>query len=132
MEWETYKETAKAMGREPYQSAEMDAARKIRYQMVSANQDFKSRSGWARRYVDATRFENLQEAAELGRWKNDYKWASQNVHTTYRELRALLGMSEAAEMAFWPVHPIRDLPSPRNSQRLPLPNDIRLHDLLLR
>ena len=94
---ETYKETAKAMGREPYQSAEMDAARKIRYQMVSANQDFKSRSGWARRYVDATRFENLQEAAELGRWKNDYKWASQNVHTTYRELRALLGMSEAAE-----------------------------------
>ena len=94
---ETYQETAEAMGREPYPSAELSAARKIRDQLITANEDFKSRSGWARRYVGATRFENLQEAAELCRWKNDYKWASQNVHTTYRELRALLGMSEASE-----------------------------------
>ena len=94
---ETYQDTAKAMGRKPFSSAEVDAARKIRDQIVSANKDFKSRSGWARAYVGAAKFEKLQEAAGLAKWKNDYKWASQNVHTTYRELRALLGMSEAAE-----------------------------------
>ena len=94
---EAYQETADAMGRVPYVSHEIDAARKVRDRLVSANRDLESRSGWARRHVGAARFEKLKEAAGLDKWKNDYKWASQNVHTTYRELRALLGMSEAAE-----------------------------------
>ena len=95
---EAYQETAAAMGREPYPDAELDAARKVRDQLVSANEALDSSSGWARRHVGGARFvKHLQKAAELGKWEHDYKWASQNVHATYRELGALLGMSEAAE-----------------------------------
>lgn len=133
---ETYQETARAMGREPYADAEFDTAQKIRDQLISANGDFKSRSGWARRYVGGTRFENLQEEAGLDKWKNDYKWASQNIHTTFRELRGLLAMGEAAEDGL-----LVGLVGPSDSgfaQAGPLlgerslPNDIRLYDLLYR
>ena len=95
---ETYQETAVAMGREPYSGAELDAAKKVKDQLILENKDLNSGSGWARHHVGGTRFvKHLQKAAELSKWECDYKWASQNVHATYRELRALLGMSEAAE-----------------------------------
>ena len=95
---ETYQKTAEAMGREPYSVAELNAAKKIRAQLISAKPYLEGRSGWARRHLKGTAFvKHLQKAAGLEKWESDYKWASQNVHTTYRELRALLGMSEAVE-----------------------------------
>ena len=95
---ETYQKTAVAMGREPYSAAELDAPRKVRDQLISASEDLNKGSGWARRHVGGTRFvKHLQKAAELGKWECDYKRASQNVHADYRELRALLGMSEVVE-----------------------------------
>ena len=92
-----YQETADAMGRIPFSNAEVEAAGKIRDKIIAGNEHLKNPSGWTDRHVHATRFWKLQEAAGLERWKNDYKWASQNVHTNYREMRALLGMGEASE-----------------------------------
>ena len=94
---EAYQETANAMGRVPFSDAEIDSAKRTRDEILAANNHLKSRSGWALPHVCSSRFEKLQKAAKLEKWKNDYKWASQNIHTTYRETRALLGMSEAAE-----------------------------------
>ena len=132
-EWRRIKRPAVAMGREPYSGAELDAAKKVRDQLISANKDLNSGSGWARRHVDGTQFvKHLQKAAELSKWECDYKWASQNVHATYRELRALLGMSELPRMGYWLGHRIRDLRSPPTSRRSLSPNDIRLPDMLHR
>ena len=84
-------------GRIPFSNAEVEAAGKIRDKIIAGNEHLKNPSGWTDRHVHATRFWKLQEAAGLERWKNDYKWASQNVHTNYREMRALLRMGEASE-----------------------------------
>ena len=94
---ETYQETAVDMAREPYVKAELDKARKSRDEILENRREFNSRGGWAIPYVGAGRFEKLQECAGLAKWKNDYKWASQNVHANYREMRKLLGMAEAKE-----------------------------------
>ena len=95
---EAYQETANAMGRVPYSNAEIDSARRIRNDILSDNKLLKGGgSGWARPYVGSGKFEKLQKSAELEKWRNDYKWASHNVHTTYRETRALLGMSDSVE-----------------------------------
>ena len=94
---EAYQQTAREMGREPYSNAEIDSAKNIHDEIIADKGDLKGRSSWAFRYVGANRFDKLQKAAGLEKWKNDYKWASQNVHTNYREMRVLLGMAEATE-----------------------------------
>jgi hypothetical protein len=33
----------------------------------------------------------------LEKWDSDYVWASLDIHSTYREMRSLLGMAEAKE-----------------------------------
>ena len=63
---ETYQETAVAMGREPYSGAELDAAKKVKDQLILENKDLNSGSGWARHHVGGTRFvKHLQKAAEF-------------------------------------------------------------------
>ena len=94
---EAYQETAEDMEREPYAKAELDTARKIRDQILEKRGEFNGRGGWAIPYVNAGKFEKLQECAGLTKWKTDYKWASQNIHSNYREMRELLGMVDAKE-----------------------------------
>lgn len=92
-----YQETANEMGRIPLSRHELDAAKRLRDEIIESKPYLKGRSGWAGPHVGASRFEKLQAAAGLAKWKNDYKWASQNVHTNYRQMQSLLGMSEAKE-----------------------------------
>ncbi len=91
-----YQATAEAMNREPYSTEELEAANKLRDSILDSYGDgFKSRNGWARKYIGSSRFANLQRAAGLERWSNDYSIASRDIHTDYREMRSLLAMSEA-------------------------------------
>ena len=39
----------------------------------------------------------LQTAVGLEKWDSDYSWASLDIHSTYREMNSLLGMTEAKE-----------------------------------
>ena len=94
---DSYQETANDMQRIPYSTAEIDSAKKIKDEILKNNTTFNSRNGWAIPYAKVGKFEKLQEVAGLAKWKNDYKWASQNVHANYREMQVLLGMSEAKE-----------------------------------
>ena len=94
---EAYQETANEMGRIPVSHDELDAAKRTRDDIIASKPYLKGRSSWAGRHVGASRFEKLQTAAGLAKWRNDFKWASHNVHTNYREMRSLLGMAEARE-----------------------------------
>ena len=95
---EGYQITALAMGREPYSDEVLRAARELRDNLLAqCDPDIQSSNGWARTHVGSSKFLNLQRAAGLDRWANDYKAASRSIHFDYREMRSLLGMAEAKE-----------------------------------
>lgn len=92
----SFQETAVEMGREEYSAEELKAASELSTRILSARgDDFRSRNGWARRYIGSSKFENLQRAAGLEKWRADYKFASRDIHTDYREMGSLLAMAEA-------------------------------------
>jgi len=92
-----YQQTAERMGRRPYAEDELKAANQLRERILAqCGDDFRSRNGWARRFLGSSKFENLQKAADLEHWRNDYAFASRDIHTDYREMGALMAMSEAS------------------------------------
>jgi hypothetical protein len=92
----SFQETALEMGREQYAPEELEAANRLSAEILSQRgDDFRSRNGWARRYVGSSRFENLQQSAGLQKWRGDYRLASRDIHTDYREMGSLLAMAEA-------------------------------------
>jgi hypothetical protein len=94
---EGYEESLKDRGRIPFSHAKFDVAKRTCEKAGSDKASSPSASAWAVPHADTERFEQLQESAGLGEWKDAYKWASQNVHANYREMRTLLGMAEAGE-----------------------------------
>lgn len=95
---EGYQGTAPAMGREPYSMEELEEARRLRGKILNqCGNDFLSKNGWARKYVGSSKFENLQKAVGLEKWRNDYAMASRDIHPDYREMRTLYAMSEAKQ-----------------------------------
>lgn len=93
----SFQETADRMGRRPYTVEEIRRANATRDEMTAdSDVDFKSRNGWARKYVGTSRFEKLQRAAGLDHWRTDYSFASRDIHADFRQMSALLAMSKAA------------------------------------
>ena len=93
-----YQENAADMGREPFSDEELGAAHELRDSILShCDPGIRSSNGWARPHVGSSKFVNLQRAAGLERWANDYKAASRSIHFDYREMGSLLGMAEAKE-----------------------------------
>lgn len=91
-----FQETASRMKREPYAPEQIQKANALRDRLIAEGDvDFKSRNGWARKYIGATKFERLQAAAGLDHWRNDYSLASRDVHTDFRQMHALLAMPES-------------------------------------
>jgi hypothetical protein len=91
-----YQETAEAMRRKPYSTEELGEAEQLRQAILDKyGKDFCSRNGWARKYIGSSRFDNLQKAIGLEKWRNDYASASRDIHTDYRDMRTLFAMSEA-------------------------------------
>jgi hypothetical protein len=95
---EGYQETAAAMRRQPYSPEELEEAKQLREAILDDyGQDFLSRNGWARKYVGGSRFDKLQKAVGLDKWRNDYAIASRDIHTDYRDMQSLYAMSEAKQ-----------------------------------
>jgi hypothetical protein len=93
---ESYQSTTLAMHREPFSAEELDKAREDREEILKRYDDnFNSRNGWARKYANSSRFDKLQKDVGLEKWASDYKMASRNIHTDWREMRSLLSMCEA-------------------------------------
>jgi hypothetical protein len=90
-----FQETAARMKRKPYSPEEMQEANALRERLMAENDvDFKSRNGWARKYIGGTKFEKIQAAAGLEQWRSDYALASRDVHSDFRQMHALLAMSK--------------------------------------
>lgn len=98
---EAYQKTANDMNRTPYSDVDLRIAKMHRDEIIQdgikTDQAFNSQNGWARRFVGSGKFEKLQADVGLDKWRHDYKWASQDIHANYRDMRALLAMSEAKE-----------------------------------
>lgn len=89
-----FQETAARMKREAYRPEEIQEANALRERLMAESDiDFKSRNGWARKYIGSSKFEKLQAAAGLAHWRNDYSLASRDVHTDFRQMHAFLAMS---------------------------------------
>jgi hypothetical protein len=92
----SYQETAVAMHREPFSTEELERAIQNQKEILKKyGTDFCSSNGWARKYVNGSKFNKLQKDVGLEKWSNDYKIASRNIHTDWREMRSLFAMGEA-------------------------------------
>lgn len=95
-----YQATATRMRREPYSQQELDEANALMKRICEESDfDFSSRNGWARKYLKSSKFQNLQKAAGLEHWINDYSSASRDVHTDFRRMQSLIGMHTVEEDA---------------------------------
>ncbi|MEM7662767.1 MAG: DUF5677 domain-containing protein [Pseudomonadota bacterium] len=53
--------------------------------------------GWLRDHVGSGKRNKVEEFLDLDYWQSDYKWASQDVHSGYREPMSSLALREATE-----------------------------------
>ena len=77
-----------------------DASERVEKLLAQHNRkldDYNGDYGWLRKYIKSGKRQKVEEFLGLSHWNHDYKWASQDVHSGYREMRALLAMSEAGE-----------------------------------
>ena len=92
----SYQETALSMGRQPYSKEELEEALQIREEILEKyGNGFLSSNAWARKYVGGGKFDKLRKDVGLEKWSNDYKMASRDIHTDFREMKSLFAMSEA-------------------------------------
>jgi len=59
--------------------------------------DYVGDYGWLRKHIGSSKRHKVEEFLDLSHWSHDFKWASQDVHAGYREMRSLLAMSEARQ-----------------------------------
>ncbi|MEM6649365.1 MAG: DUF5677 domain-containing protein [Pseudomonadota bacterium] len=90
-----YQNSADEMNREKFSDATLSAAEEYLEKLLNKRPDLKQSLSWTRGDLKCNSWMDLIDKVGYGRWKSDYKLASQDLHSDYfREDTQIQGMTQ--------------------------------------